>query len=403
MVRRFRGELLIHVSGGGFPVLSLNMGSSSLKFSLYMLRDRAEKLLADGEVERIGLPAGRVWARREGEIVEDKQGDFTKHKDAIKTIFDILDRLKLPKPAAAGHRIVHGGPEYSAPARVEEKLIEALRRLIPFAPLHLPAEIQVIEALAKHFPELPQVACFDTAFHRRMPEKAQRLPLSRALWDEGIRRYGFHGLSYEYIIGVLGKSAEGRVIVAHLGNGASMAAVRNREPLDTSMGFTPTGGFMMGTRSGDLDPGVILFLLTGKGYDADAIDRIVNREAGLLGVSGSSPDMKTLLERRERDPNAGLAVEMFCYQVRKQIGSFASVLGGLDTLAFTGGIGERAAPVRREICQGLRFLGIAIDPDRNDRNEDTISTRESGCVVRVIPTKEDLVIARHTRAVVTSE
>jgi acetate kinase len=392
-----------HYSRGGFPVLSLNMGSSSLKFSLYVLRDRDETLLADGEVERIGLPSGRVWARREGRIVEDRQGDFTKHSDAIKTIFDILDRVQLPKPAAAGHRIVHGGADYSTPARIDEELVGRLRELVPFAPLHLPAEIQVIESLAVHLPELPQVACFDTSFHRRMPETAQRLPLGRAFWDEGIRRYGFHGLSYEYITGALGKAAEGRVIIAHLGNGASMAAVRNRGPMDTSMGFTPAGGFMMGTRSGDLDPGVITFLMTEKGYDAAAIDKLVNREAGLLGVSGISPDMKTLLEKREADPDAARAVAMFCYQVRKQIGAFAAVLGGLDTLVFTGGIGEHAAAVRREVCEGLQFLEIAIDPERNDRHGDTISTPGSRCAVRVIPTREDLVIARHTRAVVTGK
>ena len=385
---------------GGFPVLSLNMGSSSLKFSLYALREKQEGLRADGEVERIGLPAGRVWARREGRIVEDRQGDFTKHSDAIKAIFDILDRLEFPKPVAAGHRIVHGGADYTAAAKVDAKLLDRLRELVPFAPLHLPAEIQVIESLADHLPELPQVACFDTSFHRRMPETAQRLPLGRDLWKEGIRRYGFHGLSYEYIIGALGKSAEGRVVVAHLGNGASMAAVRNREPMDTSMGFTPAGGFMMGTRSGDLDPGVITFLMTEKGYDAAAIDKLVNRESGLLGVSGISPDMKTLLEKREDDPRAARAVAMFCYQVRMQIGAFAAVLDGLDTFVFTGGIGERAAAVRSEVCEGLQFLGIEIDRERNDRHEDTISTPGSRCAVRVIPTREDLVIARHTRTVV---
>jgi acetate kinase len=386
--------------GDDFPVLALNMGSSSLKFSLYMLRDDGATLLADGEVERIGLPAGRVWAGRGGKIVEDREGNFRKHGDAIKTIFDILDRPELPRPAAAGHRIVHGGADYAAPAKVDATLVEALRGLIPFAPLHLPAEIRVIEAVAHHFPELRQVACFDTAFHRRMPETAQRLPLGRTLWEEGIRRYGFHGLSYEYIVGALGRAAEGRVIIAHLGNGASMAAVRNREPMDTSMGFTPTGGFMMGTRSGDLDPGVIMFLLTEKGYDAAAIDKLVNRDSGLLGVSGVSSDMKTLLEKREGDPHAAQAVAMFCYQVRKQIGAYASVLGGLDTLVFTGGIGEHAAPVRAEICGGLQFLGIEIDPERNSRHEEIISTPEGRCVVRVMPTKEDLMIARHTRAVV---
>ena len=396
---------MIHSPGhpeAGFPVLSLNMGSSSLKFSFYLLRPQQETLRADGEVERIGLSDGRVRARRGGTVVEDREGDFSDHRDAIKTIFDILERLELPKPAAAGHRIVHGGPGHAAPARIDANLLGTLRRLVPFAPLHLPAGIQVIEAVAHHFPELPQVGCFDTAFHRGMPETAQRLPLGRGLWDEGVRRYGFHGLSYEYIISELGESSRGRVIIAHLGNGASMAAVRNREPMDTSMGVTPAGGFMMGTRSGDLDPGVITFLMTEKGYDAAALDSLLNRESGLLGVSGISPDMKTLMEKRSVDPHADLAVRMFCYQVRKQIGAYAAALGGLDTLVFTGGIGEHAAAVRSEICEGLDFLGIGIDRERNGRHEETISGSQSRCRVRVIPAKEDLMIARHTRSVVAN-
>jgi acetate kinase len=277
-----------------------------------------------------------------------------------------------------------------------------LRKLVPFAPLHLPPELQGIEAVASRFPGLPQVACFDTAFHRRMPELAQRFPLPRELWEEGVRRYGFHGLSYEYILEALGTAAHGRTIIAHLGNGASMAAVRDGQPLDTTMGFTPAGGFMMGTRSGDLDPGIVLYLMNEKGYDARRLERLVNHEAGLLGVSGISPDMKTLLEQRESSPSAAQAVEMFCYQVRKQIGALTAVLGGLDLLVFTGGIGERAAPVRWEICRGLEYLGIAVDRERNHTHADPISTSGSRCTVRVIPTQEDLMIARHTRKLLSS-
>jgi acetate kinase len=247
------------------------------------------------------------------------------------------------------------------------------------------------------FPSLPQVACFDTAFHRPMPEVAQRFPLPRDLWHEGIRRYGFHGLSYEYIVATLGAAAHGRLMIAHLGNGASLAAVHHGQPLDTSMGLTPTGGVMMGTRSGDLDPGVLIHLMRAKSYDANQLDELVNHQAGLFGVSGLSPDMKTLLEQREREPHAAQAVELFCYQLRKHIGALTAVLGGLDTLVFTGGIGERAAPVRWEVCQGLGYLGIDLDPQQNAVHAEVISTPQSACTVRVVPTNEDLMIARHTR------
>jgi acetate kinase len=285
---------------------------------------------------------------------------------------------------------------------VDAQLLAELRRLVAFAPLHLPSAIQGIEAAAARFPGLPQVACFDTAFHRRMPEVAQRFPLARDLWHEGIRRYGFHGLSYEYIVATLGAAAQGRLVIAHLGNGASLAAVLNGQPLDTTMGFTPTGGVMMGTRSGDLDPGVLIHLMRAKGYDAGQLDTLVNHQAGLLGVSGLSPDMKTLLDQRDREPHAAQAVELFCYQLRKHIGALTGALGGLDTLVFTGGIGERAAPVRWEVCRGLAYLGIDLDPQKNALHADVISTPESACTIRVIPTNEDLMTARHTRTLLFS-
>jgi acetate kinase len=229
---------------------------------------------------------------------------------------------------------------------------------------------------------------------------AQRFALPRALWDEGIRRFGFHGISFEYIMQTLAGAAPSRIIIAHLGNGASMAAIRDGRPLDTTMGFTPAGGFMMGTRSGDLDPGILLYLLEEKHYDAESLERLINHQAGLLGVSGISADMKVLLEKREADPNAAQAVEMFCYQVRKYIGALAAALGGLDLLVFTAGIGERAAPVRWEICRGLEYMGIRLDRERNSEHADVISTSDSTCTVRVIPTNEDLMIARHSCRVV---
>lgn len=381
----------------GYPILSFNVGSSSLKFALYLIGDEGESLLAAGTVERISLEGGRLWIRgRERDVLEEKREDFPTHRTSVQSVLSALERLSLPNPAAAGHRVVHGGSYYVSPAKVDAGVLDTLRKLIPFAPLHLPVEIEAIGAVADHFPDLPQVACFDTAFHSRMPEVARRLPLPGEFWDEGVRRYGFHGLSYEYILDTLDGAAKGRLIVAHLGNGASMAAVRDGQPMDTTMGFTPTGGFMMSTRSGDLDPGVLLYLMNKKGYDARQVERLVNHEAGLLGVSGISPDMETLLKQKERSPHARQAVEMFCYQARKYIGALTAVLGGIDLLVFTGGIGERAAPVRWEICQGLEHLGILLDPEQNSTHADTISAPGSRCAVRVIRTNEDLMIARQT-------
>ena len=389
-------------------ILCLNSGSSSLKFALYQVGNGGAGLLAKGAVERIGLQGGHFWIRSSEnealeEIQEEIHKDFPGHQVAVETTFDILEKLRLPPPAAVGHRVVHGGADHIAPERVDQRLIETLRGLVPFAPLHIPSAIEAIEAVAVRLPGTVQVACFDTAFHRRMPELAQRFPLPGELWNEGLRRYGFHGLSYEYVLETLGAAAQGRTIIAHLGNGASMAAVRGGSPMDTTMGFTPTGGFMMGTRSGDLDPGILLYLMNKKGYDSRRLERLVDHEAGLLGVSGLSPDMKTLLEKRGGEPKAAQAVEMFCYQLRKHIGALAAVLGGLDTLVFTGGIGERAAPVRWEVCRDFEFLGIRLDPERNAIHADTISVSEGRCTVRVIPTNEDLMIARHTRRLIFTD
>jgi len=384
-------------------ILCINSGSSSLKFALYHLGERGESALAEGAVERIGLSGGsfRLRAVRTEETVEEA-GHFPDHQAAVQTAFVSLEKLRLPSPDAVGHRIVHGGADHIAPERVESQLLAALRRLVPYAPLHLPAEIQGIEAVAARFPTLPQVACFDTAFHRHMPELAQRFPLPRSFWDEGVRRYGFHGLSYEYIVSQVGAATLGHAVIAHLGNGASMVAVQHGRPLDTTMGFTPTGGFMMGTRAGDLDPGLLIHLLTAKGYDAPQLERLVNHESGLLGVSGSSPDMQTLLERRDSDDHAAQAVDMFCYQLRKSVAALTAVLGGLDTLVFTGGIGEHAAPVRWDVCGGLAYLGIQLDPRLNARHAEVISTPQSHCTVRVVPTNEDLMVARHTRTLLFS-
>ena len=388
-------------------VLAFNLGSSSLKFSLFQFHlpmsgggGGRETLLARGEVERIGTPGESFfWIRdAEGRLLENTKGDHGGHEIAVKKVFSALERLSLPGPRAVGHRVVHGGPRHASPAIIDRQLLNELKELIPFAPLHLPSEIKCMEAVARHFPKIAQAACFDTAFHRRMPETAQRFPLPDFIWDAGVRRYGFHGLSYEHAVSALGERegnlAGGRAIIAHLGNGASMAAVKNGMPMDTTMGFTPAGGFMMGTRSGDLDPGVLLYLMAEKGYDAGRIERLVNHEAGLLGVSGISPDMKTLLE--SNDPRAALAVDMFCYQLRKHTGALAAALGGLDTFVFTGGIGERAAKIRRDVCAGMGHLGIRLAPPKNEAHSAVISTPDSPCAVLIIPANEDLMIARHT-------
>lgn len=380
-------------------ILSLNGGSSSLKFAVYRLSDATEERIFSGAVEGIGQSSGKAWLRSGDKTLQEESGKFPDHTAAIETMFAALHKQGAEKLSAAGHRIVHGGPKFKAPQLIEEKLKAGLKELIPFAPLHLPSQVAMIEAMAAHFPDLPQVACFDTAFHSRMPEVAQRFALPRELWEQGIRRYGFHGLSYEYVTGKLGTELGRRTIIAHLGNGASMVALKDGLPMDTSMGLTPTGGFMMGTRSGDLDPGVLIHLLKG-GYFADPLEELVDYKAGLLGVSGQTSDMKVLLQKSQTDSAARMAVQMFAYQVRKFIGAYAAVLNGLDTLVFTGGIGERAAEVRAQICTGLEYLGIILDAAANDRNAEMISLPGTKCTVRVVQTDEDLMIARHTREVV---
>jgi len=382
-------------------ILCINVGSSSCKFALYSVSGGAESIVAEGVADRIGSSGGKIRVRdANGRSIAESDRDLARPQVAVDALFDEFERLKLPRLDVVGHRIVHGGAHHVAPEIVTPALIADLKRLIAFAPLHMPGGIEGVEAVAARHPKLPQVACFDTAFHRGMPERAERFPLPRELWDAGVRRYGFHGISYEYIMQALGADVPTRLIIAHLGNGASMAAVENGRPLDTTMGFTPAGGFMMGTRPGDLDPGVILYLLEQKGYDAAQLSRLVNLKSGLLGVSGLSSDVKTLLDARGLNADAAEAIEMFCYQIKKAIGALAAALGGLDLLVFTGGIGEHAAAVRAEACQGLAHLGLAIDPRRNDSNQDTISAADSRCRVRVIPTNENLMVARHAARLV---
>jgi acetate kinase len=383
-------------------ILTINTGSSSLKVALYDVSREPTRTLS-GLVERIGGAGGRLCLTdAQGTTLFDQAGDFTDHGSALEAVLAWLrDHRPDLNLAAVGHRVVHGGPDYREPRRVTPDLITNLQKLIPIAPDHLPQAIQAIQVTTRAYPDLLQVTCFDTAFHRLMPRAAQLYPLPRHFADEGVIRYGFHGLSYEYILQTLRaqapREAAGRVIMAHLGNGASMAAVCGGIGVDTTMGFTPAGGLMMGTRSGDLDPGVLLYLLAERGTTRSELNDLVNRRAGLLGVSGTSADMRDLLERESTDGHAAEAVGLFCYQATKYLAAMAAALGRLDTLVFTGGIGERAASVRRRICEGLEFLGIRLDPRRNEAHARVISPEDSPATVRVMRTDEDLMIARHTR------
>ena len=383
-------------------ILALNSGSSSLKFGLYEFSAGRERLVVRGEAENIGGQRARLWLRTaEGELAADDSRPVPDSQAALLAMMDLLKKGSYPAPAAIGHRIVNGGPSYRTPQKITPQLLSDLRSFVSLAPLHLPVEIKVIEEVTSRTPDIPQVACFDTGFHRKLPELAQRFPLPRKLFEAGILRYGFHGLSYEYVLQELGPAAAYcRLIIAHLGNGASLAAVKEGLPVDTSMGLTPTGGIVMGTRSGDLDPGILIYLLREQGYDAAGLERLVDTESGLVGVSEISSDMKTLMSKRTSDSRAAEAISMFCRSVRKEIGAFAAVLGGLDLLVFTGGIGENAPAIRKEVCGDLAHLGIQLDDARNDAAEGVISSGKGGCMVRVVATNEELMIARHAHAVV---
>ena len=352
-------------------VLAFNAGSSSLKHTL------------------LEMPAGTRLDR--GQTGGLEEGG---HAEAAGRVLDDLDARGV-RPRAVGHRVVHGGDRH-APAVADEALLAELDAVAPLAPLHVPVQLEVLRAARARLPEAPHVACFDTAFHRGMPEVAQRLPVPDALWERGVRRFGFHGLSYEYVLSTLDPPPP-RLLVCHLGAGASMAAIRNGAPADTTMSFTPSAGLMMGTRAGDLDPGLLLHLMRTDGLDAGALDRLVNRESGLAGVGGTS-DMRTLVDRRGTDARADRAVAMFCHSARRHAGAMAATLGGLDMLVFTAGIGEHSPEVRAGICDGLGHLGVVLDAAANAANAAVISTADAGCEVRVIPTDEDLVIARAAAA-----
>jgi acetate kinase len=381
-------------------VLTINSGSSSLRFALFKSDESLRQILT-GKFDRIGLPDARLSFT---DVTANQSDERTiaapDHVACVPLLVELLEKQSgVNAVTAIGHRVVHGGPRYRDPQRVDDAMIQELRRISSFAPNHLPSEIALMEVITKTFPQVPQLACFDTAFHGDMPRVAKLLPIPRRYEAKGVQRYGFHGLSYAYLMEELVRlddpaATTGRVILAHLGNGASLAAVRDGKSLDTSMGFTPAAGLMMSTRSGDLDPGLVAFLGRSEQMTETQFDRMIHHESGLLGVSEISSDMRDLLARESTDVRAAEAVALFCYQAKKWIGSFAAALGGLDTLVFAGGIGENAPLVRKRICEGLGFLGIELNEARNTENASLISTDGGRVAVRVIRTDEELMIAR---------
>jgi acetate kinase len=380
-------------------VLTINGGSSSIKFARYQTGEPLE-LRLHGKVDRIGLSGTNLTFKDQK---GNQQGSLSfaasDHRSAVNSLIDWLEgQLGFASVRAVGHRVVHG-MKHTEPEPVTQELLDELQSIRPYDPDHLPREIELIEAFRQRHPKLPQVACFDTAFHRTMPRVAKLLPIPRRYEVKGVQRYGFHGLSYAYLMEELARvagseAAQGRVILAHLGNGASLAAVNGGKSMDTSMGFTPTAGLPMSTRSGDLDPGLALYLERTEQMTTKQFYQMVNQQSGLLGVSEISPDMRDLLGRETEDVRAAEAVALFCYQAKKWLGAFAAALGGLDTLVFSAGIGENCPSIRTRICDGLGFLGIALNERRNAKHAAVISTDTGRVAVRVIRTDEELMIAR---------
>lgn len=387
------------------PILAINTGSSSLKFGVYLGRGDDEEIQLDGLADGIGRDSSKIQIKDgKGKVLRSESVRFASAAEALARAKAWLAEFSPVPPVGVGHRVVHGGPKLVQHQLITPAVLLDLQACVHFAPLHIPPALALIEAAQTMYPGVPQFACFDTTFHAQMPEVASRYALPRPLFDEGLKRYGFHGLSYESIVRRLGTEMPRHVVIAHLGNGASLAAVQDLRSVDTSMGLTPTGGIPMGTRSGDLDPGVGLYLLREKNMNADSLEALLNHDAGLKALSGSSSDMRDLQAAAERgDTNARQAIEIFCYAIRKTIASYAGAMEGLDMLVFTGGIGEKSATVRAMICNALHILGVLIDGPANEKNAETISAAQSVVRVRVIPTEEDRQIARHTRALLENK
>jgi acetate kinase len=383
-------------------IVVLNAGSSSVKFSVFFRRQGGLELRLRGQIEALFARPRFVAKDPAGATVAEKTWpDSTQlgHDGALAHLFDFLRRrADGAQLIGVGHRVVHGGMQYSQPVRIDAALLEALDQFVPLAPLHQPHNLAAIRAVAQRAPDVPQVACFDTAFHRNNPEIAQMFALPYELHEAGIRRYGFHGLSYEYIASVLptidAQAARGRTVVLHLGNGASMCALQAGRSVASTMGFTAVDGLPMGTRTGNLDPGVVLYLMDERGMDARAVEKLLYQQSGLLGVSGIASDMRTLLASHE--PRAKLAIDLFVYRISRELGSLAAALGGLDAIVFTAGVGENSAEIRERVCRSGAWLGIDLDPAANAAGGPRISTAASRVTALAIPTNEELMIARHT-------
>ena len=385
-------------------ILVLNVGSSTLKFALFPVAGDDEPLLR-GVLEYSGPEGGGGEIRitgTDGHPEDSRRTVVTRASATTELLKYLGDLWGLASIKAVGHRLVHGGPSLRAPVRITAEIRAQLDGVIPLAPEHLPTELRAIDEVSRVAPTMPQVACFDTAFHSSLPTSARLFGLPRSLAESGVVRYGFHGLSYDYVTDTLRRRGllPRRTIIAHLGSGASLAAILDGVSVDTTMGLTPTGGVVMSTRAGDLDPGVMLYLLRSRGYTPDTLDEAVNERGGLLGISESSADVRELLASAATDSRAADAIGIFCYQLRKVIGGYAAALGGLDALVFTAGIGERSAEIRGRICEGCEFLGIEIDQDLNRENAATISTAASKVVVRIVKTNEEAMIARDTRKLI---
>jgi acetate kinase len=381
------------------PMLALNSGSSSLKFGLYRVGPSRIEVLLSGEAQSIGDKTGKFDVRTSrGNIVLSETLAIPSQREAIIRIARLLADSELPAPGAIGHRIVHGGPTLRQHCLIDASVLRQLEAAIAFAPLHAPSALSVIRFAQEHFPGLPQMACFDTAFHAELPEVARVIPIARELQGEGIERYGFHGLSCESILRQLASDLPDRLIIAHLGNGASVTAVKGGKSIDTSMGLTPTGGVIMGTRSGDLDPGVLIYLMREKKFDAGMLEELVDHRSGLLGISGVGSDMRRLHEAAPSNARARSAIQMFCYSVRKQVAAMIAALDGVDLLVFTGGIGENDGEARAAICSGLSWIGVSLDEARNRSATNPINDAASRCSVQVLASQEDEQIARHSWA-----
>jgi acetate kinase len=380
-------------------ILALNSGSSSLKFGLYRVGSARVEILLSGEAESIGDKEGKFVARNSrNEVLLSETASVPGQREAIVRIARLLADCKMPAPAAVGHRIVHGGPKLRHNCLIDDEVLRQLEAAIAYAPLHIPSALSVIGFAREHFPAATQVACFDTAFHADLPEVARVLPIPKELQLEGIQRYGFHGLSCESIVRQLGNDLPDRLIIAHLGNGASVTAVKAGKSIDTSMGLTPSGGVIMGTRSGDLDPGVLIYLMREKQFNAVMLEDLIDRRSGLLGISGVDGDMRRLHDAAPSNADARLAIQMFCYSVRKQVAAMIAALDGVDLLVFTGGIGENDEEVRAAICRGLSWIGVSLGEGRRAAANNPVNDPTSRSCVRVLSSQEDEQIARHTWA-----